>query len=62
MSRIDNVNNFRYIFRTMPHRTKKKRKKSRAIAAAKEVIAKRKRRRAKAIRLSKQEKLAEKAA
>ena len=39
----------------MPHRTMKKRKKARAIAAAKELIAKRKRRRAKAIRLAKKE-------
>ena len=39
----------------MPHRTQKKRKKARAIKAAKEVIAARKRRKAKAIRLTKAE-------
>lgn len=39
----------------MPHKTMKKRKKARAVAAAKELVAKRKRRRAKAIRMAKQE-------
>lgn len=43
----------------MPHRTMKKRKKARAVEAAKRVVAARKRRKAKAIRLAKAEKAAE---